>query len=120
VGDIQLPSVFSPRRGIFQESLPEPQGGTEYFYTGGEGPAPAQLHAFAQELSDLLNWPLYSTDLGRSPDYRPFDGSLVGDNRWYQSSLYRGFTNPPEYGNPFMAADPGTGFAPWNSESAIS
>jgi hypothetical protein len=101
-GGIQLPSTaLNPEAGSYQEVPSDNRGVTEYFTAGGQNQASPELQMFSQELSDLLSWPLYSTDLGRSPDYRPFDGSLVGDAQWYQSSLYSGFTNLSEHGTPF-------------------
>lgn len=81
------------------ESYPE-RGGTEFFYAEGKEASP-ELYTAPQELSSLMDWPLYSADLGRLPDYRPFDGSLVGEEYRYQSLLHHDFTNHSEHGNPF-------------------
>jgi len=70
-GGIQLPFVCTPK-GEYQE-----HGETEFFYVEGKEQASPELYTTPQELSGLMDWPLYSADLGRLPDYRPFDGSLV-------------------------------------------
>jgi hypothetical protein len=96
-GGLQLPFASTQKGESHQE-----YGGTDLFYAESkENQASSELYTSSQELSGLLEWPLYSTDLGRSPDYRPFDGSLVGEEYWYQSSLFRGFTDDPEHGDPF-------------------
>jgi hypothetical protein len=96
------------------EVSPDTQGVTEFFTAGEQNQSSLELQKLSQELSDLLKWPLYSTDLGQSPDYRPFDGSLVGDDHWYQSSLYSGFTDPPEHGGPLTRSLSGNLASPFH------
>ena len=99
-GGIQLPFVSNLKGEPYQEPLLDSQDGVVGFYSEGkEKQAQPELYMFSQELSGILNWPLYSSDLGRMPDYHPFDGSMVAEDQWYQSSLHRGFTSYPEYGN---------------------
>ena len=111
-GGIQLPFVSNLKGESYQEPLLDSQDGAVGFYSEGkEKQAQPELYMFSQELSGLLNWPLYSSDLGRLPDYHPFDGSMVGEDQWYQSLLHRGFTSYPEYGNVNSFASFGDAFA---------